>query len=227
MGGHCVYVPDSTSLSSPSLLSSPTGLFFFVPWTCKVQSCPWAFAHAVLPTWNDFTLNSQSHLPLIAQVPAQMSPLMTPLLPHDIPLFYFIFYFFWLCHEVWWILVPDQASNPGPQHWKHWALTTGSPGSSQHPPILACALYVFRPNVNLFFNLVLCLPHSKGKLLYILIHRCVPLHWFIQSANIYWAFTMCQAFSRHCRHSNEEIRTDKNLHPQDRRRGLRDTNYYV
>ena len=38
---------------------------------------------------------------------------------------------------------------------------------------------------------------------------------------------MCQAFSRHCRHNNEEIRTDKNLHPQDRCRGLRDTDDYV
>ena len=146
--------------------------------------------------------------------------------PPGKPLILF-FNFFWLCHEAWGMLVSDQGSNPGPQQWKHWVLTTGPPGSSQRPPILACALYVFRPNVTLFFNLVLCLPHLKGKILHVLIYRCVPLHWFIQSANIYWAFTMCQAFSRHCRHSNEEIRTDKNLHPQDRRRGLRDTNYYV
>ena len=38
---------------------------------------------------------------------------------------------------------------------------------------------------------------------------------------------MRQAFSRHCRHNNEEIRTDRNLHPQDRHRGLRDADYYV
>ena len=47
-----------------------------------------------------------------------------------------ILFFFWPCCMVCGILVPQPATEPGPQQWKCWVLTTGLPGNSLYVPSL-------------------------------------------------------------------------------------------
>ena len=116
---------------TPLLYHPPLYSLTHWPGTYKAQSCPWAFACAVLPTWNEITLTLTKPPPshftgLSSDYTSDYSPPPTWYLPPPPILFLF---FVWLACG---ILFPWPGIEPGPlavkawspNHWVAWKILT-------------------------------------------------------------------------------------------------------
>ena len=65
--------------------------------------------------------------------------------------FYLIIWLCWVLRVACAIHFPDQGSNPGPLHWKHRVLATGSPGKSLH------FTFSVRPNLTVLLKTATCI----------------------------------------------------------------------